>query len=72
MAVTRDYSIHHRLLRSQGGTNAPANLLTLCGSGVTGCHGWVHANPGIAYELGLLVHPWDDPEAVPVLTEPRG
>ena len=26
-------------------TNDPANLLTLCGSGTTMCHGWVESHP---------------------------
>lgn len=54
------YSIHHRQPRGMGGSrdpaiNDPANLLLLCGSGVTGCHGWVESNRPEATDLGLLV-----------------
>lgn len=30
---------HHVLSRGQGGDDVPANILPLCGSGTTGCHG---------------------------------
>lgn len=67
------HSFHHRQPRGAGGSsragiNSPANLLLLCGSGVTGCHGEVEANRTAAYEAGWLVkHPLD-PATVPVLT----
>jgi hypothetical protein len=50
---TAGYTVHHRRKRSQGGTWDPSNLLALCGSGTTGCHGWVEANPAAAMELGF-------------------
>ena len=40
--------------------------LQLCGSGTTGCHGWVHAHPARAYRLGYLVHTGKDPATIPV------
>lgn len=51
-------SIHHREPRSHpfDRLHQPENLLQLCGSGTTGCHGWVHAHPARAYRLGYLVH----------------
>ncbi|MCH9274980.1 HNH endonuclease [Bifidobacterium amazonense] len=57
------YSIHHRRLRSHGGVdlNHASNLICLCGSGTTGCHGDVHADPDLAYRHGWLVHAWADP-----------
>lgn len=60
------YSIHHRRPRGMGGsrltdTNQPQNLLTLCGSGTTGCHGRVESNRAWAIEHGLLVRQGDDP-----------
>lgn len=64
-------SLHHRKLRSQGGTDTHAGLVLLCGSGTTGCHGWVHANPAQAQELGLIVPSWADVAEVPITT-PRG
>lgn len=36
---------HHRLPRSRGGPDDPINLVALCGSGTTGCHGWVEHHP---------------------------
>ena len=64
------YSIHHRRMRSQGhgydNLHEAGNLLALCGSGTTGCHGWVHAHPERAYRLGYLVHTGKDPATIPV------
>lgn len=47
--------VHHVLSRARGGTHDPSNLLHLC----TQLHGWAHANPRAATELGLLAsrHP---------------
>jgi len=64
-------SIHHRRPRGMGGTsdpvvNLPANLVLLCGSGTTGCHGWVEANRVQAREDGWLVPMGVDPADVPV------
>jgi hypothetical protein len=58
---------HHRQRREVGGDRFP-NLLLLCGSGTTGCHGWVHANPAEARALGMIVSSADevDPAEVPV------
>lgn len=60
--------LHHRLLRSHGTDNRPSNLLSLCGSGTTGCHGAVHHNREKARTRGHVVAPWDTPALVPVLT----
>lgn len=57
------WSMHHRKPRGAGGTKrtaaaavaSPANALTLCGSGTTGCHGWVEHNRARAIESGLLI-----------------
>jgi hypothetical protein len=54
-------SIHHRKLRSRGGRNDPSNLMLLCGSGTTGCHGWVHSNVLAATALGYMVESWEEP-----------
>lgn len=50
------------------GTNLPSNLLTLCGSGTTGCHGWVESNRTEAMAAGLLVSKYADPVDAPVWT----
>lgn len=61
-------SLHHRRLRSHpfDALHEPANLIWLCGSGTTDCHGWVHAHPTEAYRLGYLVHAYELPEDVPI------
>ena len=46
---------HHKRMSGQGGPATPENLLWACGSGTTGCHGWIPANPREAVQLGLLV-----------------
>ena len=60
-------SRHHRKLRSQGGKNDTENLILLCGSGTTGCHGFVHANPAASRASGWIVRSGFDPATVPVL-----
>jgi hypothetical protein len=47
-------------------SNGPANLLLLCGSGTTGCHGRIESNRSEAYEKGWLVGQVNDPREVPV------
>ena len=63
--AVRAASIHHRKLRRHG-DHAPANLVHLCGSGTTGCHGWVHANPAAALLEGFMCPSWEDPRLQPV------
>lgn len=65
-------NIHHRQPRGMGGTrnpatNSPPNLLWLCGSGTTGCHGWVESYRAAAAEAGWLVKHPRDPAEVPVM-----
>lgn len=55
-----DWSVQHRLRRGGGGTerefvNLPGNLVLLCGSGTTGCHGEIEGNPAGARALGFRV-----------------
>lgn len=66
-------TLQHRIARGMGGTrdpriNLPSNLLTLCGSGTTGCHGWAESHPEIAKTIGWSVPWWSDPATVPVWT----
>jgi hypothetical protein len=46
---------HHRINQSQGGPDTLSNLMLLCGSGTTGCHGIVTVNPADARTLGYTV-----------------
>lgn len=48
-------------------TNDPRNLVLLCGSGVTGCHGEVESNRTRARDEGWLVRSLDDLD-VPLVT----
>jgi hypothetical protein len=53
-------NIHHRIGRGMGGTsrddvNNLAALVTLCGSGTTGCHGYITSHPTEAYETGWSI-----------------
>lgn len=55
-----EWSVHHRCPRSSGGTRRvwvgeAANGLLLCGTGTTGCHGWVESNRSEARVQGFLV-----------------
>lgn len=56
--------IHHRKLRSQGGTNDLENLLHLSFR----CHQRIHDNwDGSSYPRGLLVKRGDIPALIPVV-----
>ena len=64
-------SIHHRKLKGMGGSGlleSPENLIRMCGSGTTGCHGWAHGNPEQARAYGWIVRRLQDPADVPVQT----
>ena len=60
-------SVQHRRARGAGGTSLEAthfldNLLLLCGTGTTGCHGWVETQEraaGVAMGF-VLPHSYDD------------
>lgn len=61
-------SRHHRQLRSQGGKHTVENIVLMCGSGTTGCHGFVHAHPAEARDMGWIVPSWEEPDETPMLT----
>jgi len=66
------WSLQHRRPRGMGGTkrsdaNSPANLIALCGSGTTDCHGHVESYRAEAYTNGWLVSIHADPAKVPCL-----
>ena len=44
--------VHHRLRRSQGGSNDIGNLAALDDA----CHRAIHDNPKLSYEVGWLLH----------------
>ena len=63
-------SVHHRRPRRMGGTkrsdsNEPANLLLLCGSGTTGCHGWVESHRRQSLDDGIILYDRDIPAEHP-------
>lgn len=65
----RGENVHHRRPRGMGGTKfegGPENLMVLCGSGTTGCHGWIEGHREEAREQGWLVEQWEHPHRVPV------
>ena len=67
------HSVHHRKLRSQGGTDDPWNLIVLCGSGTQGCHGIVHSRRAVEGEPGGYIVPSHaDPRRIPVLYHKLG
>jgi len=43
--------LHHKLMRSQGGKHAEANLIDVC----LICHHYIHHHTGWAYENGYLI-----------------
>jgi hypothetical protein len=63
-------SVHHRRPRMMGGSSNPqlhlsANLIALCGSGTTGCHGWVESHRTESRELGYLIQKVESAELIP-------
>jgi hypothetical protein len=66
-----DFSVHHRRPRGIGGSSDPvtssvSNVLVICGSGTTGCHGRVEQYRQIAMQAGWLVRQGQDPATTPV------
>ncbi len=59
-------TVHHRVKKGQGGLWSPSNLLVACGSGTTGCHGFVEAHPSWAKTEGLWLLSDMDPLVEPV------
>jgi Asp/Glu/hydantoin racemase len=57
--------MHHRQRRA-GGIHTAANLMHLCGSGTTGCHGWITAHPALSRAAGWIVSAYSDPSVEPV------
>lgn len=72
--IGRPYSLQHRLRRSQGGDNSPSNLITVLGTGTTGCHERIDSRRDPSDEAkGYTVRSWGIPALVPVmLFSPHG
>jgi hypothetical protein len=66
------HEVHHRRPRGAGGssrpdTNLPSNLVLLCGTSTSGCHGFCESERDAAREEGFLVRQGADPALQPVL-----
>lgn len=76
----RGWSAHHRLPRQMGGVGRRAaeivtditNCLILCGSGTTGCHGWLESHRAIAEDHGYIVRRGINPPAGIRIKRPDG
>lgn len=74
----RATSVHHRRNRGKGGTssastNCASNLVSTCGDGTTGCHGWIEHNRAAAEAAGWIVrHGVTSPADVPVQVHRHG
>jgi 5-methylcytosine-specific restriction protein A len=68
-AISADHSYHHRRPRGMGGTkrkDTAANLVLVCGSGTTGCHGLIESQRTASFATGWLVRQHQDPASVPI------
>lgn len=69
------FSRQHRIPRGAGGSalvDRPSNIVTVCGSGTTGCHNWMeNERRADAEVLGWILpklNPDIDPEKEPLFT----
>lgn len=58
------YSHHHRQTR-RFGPDTPDNVIGTCGSGTTGCHGWIHAHPKESRDNGWIVSKYISADQIP-------
>jgi hypothetical protein len=71
---TRDHngltagSKHHRKKRRNADADRVENIVILCGTGTTFCHGWCHAEPKQAHDDGWVCWSWENPAERPCLT----
>ncbi|UXE05210.1 HNH endonuclease [Arthrobacter phage Jamun] len=66
------YSLQHRRARGMGGsrrreTDQAANLVLVCGTGTTECHGWIEAQPAQAIARGFRIAAGATPSRVPLM-----
>ncbi|GGL27518.1 HNH endonuclease [Phycicoccus endophyticus] len=64
LLLSAPHSIHHRKPRGAGGTRDhrsidPRNGVLVCGTGTTGCHGWIESHRAAAYATGWLLRSYD-------------
>ena len=62
MSLRNRAEVHHRQLRSQGGSDDPVNLAFVHPE----CHFLAHMNPEAARAHGWIVSGWGDPAQTPV------
>lgn len=70
-------NLHHRVIKGMGGNGAewsdePWNLLAVCGTGTTGCHGYLHTHRRKAEEYGWIVPREIHPGSVPAFVRTPG
>ena len=66
--IGQQYSLQDRKRRSQGGKRVPTNLITVLGSGTTGCHERIDSRRDPHDEAkGYTVRSHDDPALIPVM-----
>ncbi|ALY08874.1 HNH endonuclease [Arthrobacter phage Galaxy] len=63
------YSLQHRRARGMGGSRAretdrAGNLVLVCGTGTTECHGWIEAHPAEAAARGFRIAAGARPDRV--------
>ena len=61
------FELHHRLRRTQGGTDCPSNLLAVLSSHHTLWPKSIHQEPAWSVENGWIVERGKDPARVPVM-----
>lgn len=66
VVIWNNGSRHHRKFKSRGGGDEVSNGVLVCGSGTTGCHGKIHADPARAAEFGFAVHAHEEPREVAI------
>jgi hypothetical protein len=66
ICLGRATNASHRTPVGRGGKWSPCNVLDACGSGTTGCHGWIEHHRTFAYARGLLLPSGTIPDDEPV------
>lgn len=66
ICLGRARNASHRTPVGQGGRWSPCNVMDACGSGTTGCHGYIEHHRTWAYARGLLLPTGTIPDDEPV------